>query len=185
MLIRFNGSFISLKSWSAWLLKLPSTNSPASRLNVLRNGKIKISFFYSLLIKMFCCFVAFHHSLAVMDNSLPNEVLMEYLFHMRRGFGQTNRPPVNSASTLGRVLVWRQNRYIGISREGIISLSWPLTGDHRTQSMEYETKIWPRKMMGIYLILAIHVIGEKVKRKLYVLCDIDKTFSLFSTKDGV
>jgi len=138
----FNGTLFSLKSWSAWLLQLPGFNSPAPRLNVLRN--------------------AFHHSLAVVDRELPNDILMEYLFHMRRGFGQTNRPPVNSASTLGRVLVWRQNRSIGISREGIISLSWPLQGEHNNRSIEYETKIWPKKMMGIYLILSIHVYGEKM-----------------------
>jgi len=138
----YEGTYISLKSLCDWLFRLTFSKSPSSRLNVIRN--------------------AFHHSVVVVDRELPNHVLMDYLFHMRRAFGQTNRPPINSASTLGKVLVWRRNRYLGVSREGIISLSWPLSGEYSFNSCEYEVKVWPRKIVGIYLILAIHVHGEKM-----------------------
>lgn len=50
------------------------------------------------------------------------------------------------------MLVHRQNRYIGISREGSVALSWP-TDDSNVQ---FERVTWPKLFQGVYLILALH-----------------------------
>ncbi len=54
-----------------------------------------------------------------MQGAPPQQALSEYLFHLRRGFGQLNRPPPEGMD-YGRdkILVHRKNRYIGLSREG-------------------------------------------------------------------
>jgi len=72
--------------------------------------------------------------------------------------GQKNRPPMNSTLTLGKVLVWRQNRHIGISKEGTVSISWPITACPD----DFEVKQWYQKFLGVYLLLALHVHAEKV-----------------------
>jgi hypothetical protein len=99
-------------------------------------------------------------------------MLEEYLFHMRRAFGQSNRPPPNSDTTFGKVLVYRINRYIGISREGtlsikylvtlkgIVSMSWPINEDQVSTAIELQAR--HVHFQGVYLLLHLHVLGEKV-----------------------
>jgi len=70
--------------------------------------------------------------------------------------GQVNRPCPDKSVHVDRILKLRQNRYIGISREGTVSLSWP--SSRRKDDVELG---WPKTFQGIYLILSIHVHGEK------------------------
>jgi hypothetical protein len=74
--------------------------------------------------------------------------------HLKKAFGQRNRPPPvkKAGSRLDQMLVHRQNRYIGISREGSVALSWP-TDDSNVQ---FERVTWPKLFQGVYLILALH-----------------------------
>lgn len=101
-----------------------------------------------------------HHSTVVLDREPAEEDLQEYLFHLTRAFGQRNRPPPvkKAGSRLDQMLVHRQNRYIGISREGSVALSWP-TDDSNVQ---FERVTWPKLFQGVYLILALHARGEAV-----------------------
>lgn len=76
-------------------------------------------------------FVAYHHSIVVLDSEPAEATLQEYLFHLRHAYGQKNRPPTGTTSnpggphgSLDRVLIPRLNRYIGISREGIVCMTW-------------------------------------------------------------
>jgi len=101
---------------------------------------------------------ASHHSTIVINKEPPAEVLQEYLFHLRRAFGQTNRPPPNPEYHLGSVLAPRRNRYIGISREGSVCMSWPTNVD---DPFDFELTRWHRKFQGVYLVLALHVYGER------------------------
>jgi len=77
--------------------------------------------------------------------------------------GQKNRPPPLTGNIgeehpkTDRILRPRSNRYIGMSREGIVSLSWPSEGGKN----DYEVFRWHKVFFGIYLLLATHVIGEK------------------------
>lgn len=139
---KFYGKTLSLSEVANWLICLPGENPdhPPHRIDTPRH--------------------ALHHSTVVIDKEPSEESLNEYLFHLRRAFGQKNRPPPNSAGVLGRVLVWRRNKYIGLSREGIVSFSWPIVGNDET--FTFEVNHWHKKFQGLYLILALHVLGEKV-----------------------
>jgi len=104
----------------------------------------------------------YHHSTVVIKVKPSDEVLNEYLFYLRRAKGQINRPPLDSLknknSLLEKVLQIRLNRYIGMSREGTVSLSWPTSGEQS----DAEVIRWPAQFQGIYLILSVHVHGEKL-----------------------
>ena len=101
-------------------------------------------------------------------------MLDEYLFHLRRAFGQSNRPPPNADNTFGKVLTYRINRYIGISREGIVSLSWPINEDEEYTSNECLTR--HLHFQGIYLLLHLHVFGEKVTLIFFFLINFFKAY---------
>jgi len=139
---RVYGRTASLGHLANWLVSLPGENAEAllQRVNTPRHG--------------------IHHTTVVVSRELSEDSLNEYLFHLRRAFGQKNRPPPNSAGVLGRVLVWRRNKYIGISREGTVSISWPIKGNNET--FAFEVHHWHQKFQGIYLILALHVHAEKL-----------------------
>ncbi|PRP79066.1 hypothetical protein PROFUN_13168 [Planoprotostelium fungivorum] len=96
----------------------------------------------------------------VLDKEPSSNVLQEYLFHLRRAFGQSNRPPIekSTGSALGQTLIWRVNRYVGVSREGTVALSWPLSDN----ANDFERVAWHTKFQGIYLILQIHTMAEKL-----------------------
>ena len=49
----------------------------------------------------------------------------------------------------------RRNRFVGISREGIASLSWPTTG----KKDDFEIVGWPLHFHTIYRVLAVFVHG--------------------------
>jgi len=85
---------------------------------------------------------------------------MNIFFIFEELLDKKNRPPPNSAGVLGRVLVWRRNKYIGLSREGTVSMSWPISGNEET--FTFEVNHWHKKFQGLYLVLALHVMGEKV-----------------------
>jgi len=81
------------------------------------------------------------------------------LVHLTRAFGQRNRPPPPGSTgrqRLDHILVHRLNRYIGISREGTLALSWP-TDD---ADLHFEAHTWPKLFQGVYLILCLHARGE-------------------------
>ncbi len=71
----------------------------------------------------------------------------------------TSRPPPNPEYHLSPVLVPRMNRYIGISREGTVCISWPSNIDDPS---DFELTRWHKKFMGIYLLLSLHAHGERV-----------------------
>eukprot|EP01117_Protostelium_nocturnum_P004568 TRINITY_DN1645_c0_g2_i3.p1 TRINITY_DN1645_c0_g2~~TRINITY_DN1645_c0_g2_i3.p1 ORF type:complete len:545 (+),score=186.27 TRINITY_DN1645_c0_g2_i3:29-1636(+) len=140
---RYNRKRVSLSSIGNWLLSMIEENptAPISRFDYPRH--------------------AHHHSTVVIDREPSNQILQEYLFHLRRAFGQSNRPPIEKSidkSVLGQILVWRVNRYVGISREGTVSLSWTLTQDEK----DFERASWHTKFQGIYLLLQLHALAEKL-----------------------
>jgi hypothetical protein len=101
---------------------------------------------------------AYHHSTIVVDVPMTGILLHEYLFHLRRAKGQINRPPPSTEfSKTDKIIQPRQNRFIGLSREGVVSLSWPSTRGID----DFEAKAWPDQFQGLYLILHLHVQGEK------------------------
>src|SRR5690242_11811613 len=73
--------------------------------------------------------------------------------------GQKNRPPPRSEMSLGKVLIWRINRYVGISREGTVCISWPLTQRREEYNTDFEVSNWYQKFQGVYLMLELHVHG--------------------------
>eukprot|EP01125_Pyxidicula_operculata_P007144 TRINITY_DN242_c4_g1_i1.p1 TRINITY_DN242_c4_g1~~TRINITY_DN242_c4_g1_i1.p1 ORF type:complete len:704 (-),score=94.72 TRINITY_DN242_c4_g1_i1:119-2230(-) len=98
----------------------------------------------------------YHHTVIVVKEQMKEDELHEYLFHLRRGKGQINRPPPGKGGSVDKVIQTRCNRYIGISREGTVSISWPLT-----QSPDDTEFSWPKTFQGIYRILTLHVHGER------------------------
>jgi len=99
--------------------------------------------------------------LVVLRQQPTEDMRNEYLFHLRRALGQTNRPPLstsNNASGYDIILQHRKNRFIAISLEGAVSLSWPATDN---MSEDFEIKKWHKIFFGVFLILSVHVIGEK------------------------
>jgi len=150
----YQGKTISLSTLGNWLLHLKGEDpsSPPFRLDSTRH--------------------AYHHTTVVIDREPSPSILQEYLFHLRRAFGQANRPPPmteemykTDSSTLGKVLVWRINRYVGLSREGTVSISWPLQSD---VAEDFEVKAWVNKFQGIYLILELHTQAEKAHIFLFI-----------------
>jgi len=85
-------------------------------------------------------------------------MLREYLYHLRHAFGQKNRPPPNPEYHLSPVLVPRMNRYIGMSREGTVCISWP---SNPADPADFELTRWHKKFLGIYLLLSLHAHGER------------------------
>jgi hypothetical protein len=102
----------------------------------------------------------YHHTVVVIDREPHPTQLTEYLFHLRRAYGQRNRPQTSTLveqGSIDKVLIQRLNRYVGISRVGAVSLSWPTNN----KTHNFEVNQWYKKWMGIYLVLALHVHGEK------------------------
>lgn len=91
-----------------------------------------------------------------MAKRLRLPVVRQYLFHLRRAKGQTNRPPEHDHA-LDKVMQLRQNRFLGISREGIVSLSWPIT----SRPDDFEIVGWPLHFQTIYRLLAAFVYAER------------------------
>jgi len=59
--------------------------------------------------------------------------------------------------SLDRVLIPRLNRYIGISREGIVCMTWST----EVAGTSFDVSTWHKKFQGIYLILSLHALGER------------------------
>ena len=95
-----------------------------------------------------------HQSVFVLRTAPSVEAQEALLFRLRRAATDHYQMP---RDTVDRILRPRANRMIGISREGVASLSWlqPGVGD------EFEIHQWPAKFVGIYLCLALHVLIER------------------------
>lgn len=147
---RYGNKTTSLGGLGNWLIAMPGEDSsnPPMRLDYSRH--------------------AFHQTTVVINREPPQGLLQDYLFHFRHAYGQKNRPPIYSEATLGRVLVWRLNRYIGMSKEGNVSISWGLPDS--SESVSFETHQWHMKFQGIFLLLTLHALGEK--SVLYELSDV-------------
>jgi len=149
---RYHNETISLSSWGNWLLHLlgEDPSSPPWRLSHARH--------------------AFHHSTVVVNKQPQVQTLQDSLFYLRHAYGQKNRPPITLNATLGKILVWRLNRYIGVSKEGTVSFSWSIAGGKSESKDDFEIHQWHRKFQGVFLLLACHVHGEKLV--LYELSDM-------------
>jgi len=102
----------------------------------------------------------YHHSMVVLERKPEDKILEEFLFHLRRAYGQTNRPPeTDREKSNDSILRPRMNRHIAISRAGTISISWPISESNK---LDYEIVKWHKKFFGVFLILAIHVIAGKL-----------------------
>jgi len=147
---RYGDKTTSLGALGNWMVHLPGEDgsNPPTRLDYTRH--------------------AFHHTTVVISHEPPLDLLQDYLFHFRHAYGQKNRPPIHSEATLGRVLVWRLNRYIGLAKEGNVSISWKLP--NARDSSNFEEAHWHTKFQGIFLLLATHALGEKLV--LYELSDV-------------
>lgn len=140
----YQGSTVSLCTLGNWLLHLPDEDpsSPPFRLDYARHAN--------------------HQTTVVIPRQPSSQLLQRFLFHLRHAFGQKNRPPLQIQETLGKVLVWRLNRYIGMSKEGNVSISWPLNFDpNGNPHDDFELSQWHRKFQGVFLLLALHAHGEK------------------------
>jgi len=141
---------------------------------------------------------AYHHTTVVVDHEPAAATLQEFLFHLRRAYGQKNRPPPaafgigigkesvahngtvpNSSGhkeknekiildhssgphgSLDKILVPRMNRYVGISREGIVCITWSADSPVGSKQMSFDVSNWHKKFQGIYLILSLHAHGER------------------------
>jgi len=100
----------------------------------------------------------------VVQEELQSETLQEFLFHLRRAYGQTNRPPISAdiysdydRRPTDMILRLRLNRYVALSREGTVSLSWPTA---KNPQNDFEVRTWHKRFFGIFLLLATHVQGE-------------------------
>jgi len=105
----------------------------------------------------------YHHTLAVVEKKPASQKLKEHLFHLCRAFGQTNRPPPidldeHQNHSTDVILHPRMNRYLALSREGTVSLSWTT---EKNPELDFEIKKWAKQFFRVYLILATHVQGEK------------------------
>jgi hypothetical protein len=103
---------------------------------------------------------AFHHTIVTLDRELSSDGLQETLFHLRRAYGQKNRPPpppVLNQLRWDKFLSLRANRHVGLAREGSICISW-LQGE---TGARFELENWPEKWQGIYFYLCLHVHGER------------------------
>lgn len=79
---------------------------------------------------------------------LSSVALQQYLYSLRRAKGQLHQPP-EQEEALDKVMQLRQNRFVGISREGIVSLSWPASPTED----DFEVESWPRHFHSVYLLL--------------------------------
>jgi hypothetical protein len=109
----------------------------------------------------------------VIDKKPSKATLYKYLYHLRRAFGQVNRPPpFVEMQGPDKVLIQRRNRYIGVSREGplkdlqehvvlfvfiihiiytgTVCISWPTSDKTRN----FDLSQWPSLFQGIYFILS-------------------------------
>jgi len=137
---------ISLAELSNWLVHLPEEdpNDPPLRIN--RGSRCH------------------HHSVIVIDRKPKKEILKEYIYHLRRAFGQINRPPPKrmkkGVKGTDKVLAERKNRYVGMSREGVVAISWPDNkGENRAD--DFNLLYWPNQFLGIYLFIALQAHIEK------------------------
>jgi len=157
----FGNKPVSLNSIGNWLLMVNGENPSRPPSRVSYGGH------------------AYHHSTVVLDNEPAPDCLQEYLFHLRHAYGQKNRPPPTNIDislgggggggvgererharphgSLDRVLIPRLNRYIGISREGIVCMTWST----EYLGTSFDVSAWHKKFQGIYLILSLHAHGER------------------------
>eukprot|EP01087_Luapelamoeba_hula_P023302 TRINITY_DN8547_c0_g1_i2.p1 TRINITY_DN8547_c0_g1~~TRINITY_DN8547_c0_g1_i2.p1 ORF type:complete len:800 (-),score=189.59 TRINITY_DN8547_c0_g1_i2:79-2478(-) len=140
---------VSLGSIGNWLVSLPDDNpiSPPQRIN--RGQR------------------CYHHTTVVIDRQISKAALYKYLYHLRRAFGQINRPPP-FAEMQGpdKVLIQRRNRYLGVSREGTVCISWST----HEKSKGFDLSTWPSLFQGIYFVLAQQAHAERAV--LYELANL-------------
>lgn len=102
---------------------------------------------------------ALHHTCLVGTTENPQpENLSALLFRLRRAYPPHYVQPPEQEGSQDRVLAPRGNRRIGISREGNVSLTWAKSGE----LTEFDLTIWPYRFQGVYLLLALHALGERL-----------------------
>jgi len=57
-----------------------------------------------------------------------------------------------------KVLVHRKNCYIHLSRQGTVSISWPISGGDSSSHLNLQT--WPKLFQGAYLSIAMKALAE-------------------------
>eukprot|EP01087_Luapelamoeba_hula_P013995 TRINITY_DN4042_c0_g1_i7.p1 TRINITY_DN4042_c0_g1~~TRINITY_DN4042_c0_g1_i7.p1 ORF type:complete len:872 (+),score=98.62 TRINITY_DN4042_c0_g1_i7:179-2794(+) len=140
----YEGQPLSIGVTASWLIHLPGEDDffPPPRINSGQRSH--------------------HHTIVVLNHKPPKSVLKEYIYDLRRAHGQLNRPQVKKKMKKGskgsdKVLVERVNRYIGLSPEGVVCLTWPI--DQVTK--DYCVKVSPAQFLGIYLLLALQANAER------------------------
>ena len=85
----------------------------------------------------------------------PGPGLDDVLWWTARAYRMTYEPPPAPHSDV-RVMRVRGRRALATAREGSASVSWLADGTEK-----FELEEWPRKFQGIYLLLALHALGER------------------------
>jgi hypothetical protein len=170
---------LSLASIASWLLEVPKAKKKSRKSKHSKGAARRINLDSNRHAR--------HHSTVVLGSRPPDDVLGDFLFHLRRAFGQKNRPPPDPDLAFGRVLAFRRNRYVALAREGCASVSWPASSQAQDT---FEVNVWPKKFhvrtppgssamcsltrffcfvffvpppqKGIYLLLNLHVMGERL-----------------------
>jgi hypothetical protein len=66
-------------------------------------------------------------------------------------------------------------RFLGVSLEGCVSLSWPSTENFASDN--FEVKKWHNIFFGVFLILSVHVLGGmRGAEQRLILNDCDQRF---------
>lgn len=144
-----NNYSISLTALGNWLLNDPNgdMDSPLVRLGTFEKR-------------------CYHHTFVSLKRPPPQHKIAEMLFYLCHAHGEKNgelhvpsldNEQVGTASNQ-TTLQSRLNRYISVSREGSIFLSWPRKDNYRES--DFVDLEWQREIK-IYRILAIRALGEK------------------------
>jgi len=96
-----------------------------------------------------------HHTVIVLASPPRPEEARTWLFRLSNGFSDDYLPPKEASWTV-EILEPRGNRLIGVSRTGACSVSWVPIGANAM----FERKQWPSRFLGIYRLLAIHVLNQ-------------------------
>lgn len=140
-----------------WLLLLPT--EPATRLDIARHRKAeKHGELLPSQAKIGISRYALPHTTVLLAKDPGAGVAHKLCVFLRRAYRLDYAIP-NRFKSSDIELRPRSNRLIGVSREGVASLSWPADGLNET----FENDQWLPKFDGIYRCLHIHALSERAQ----------------------